>query len=304
MRKLFIVVVVVIVLAIIGGGVWWYMGNSAPETRTTVSYMCADNKSLTATYIEKAGVAPTVGPNGEPVPTGSVALSLSDGRAISLPQTISGSGIRYANTNETFVFWSKGNGAFIEEGATAASTTQTYAGCITVAGDPTGRLPQVYSDPMGGFSIRYPAGYAAAEIIGHNVYAAGEQDMGVTLAIPSSMATGTNLAPDSGVSVQMLQNTPQCDATAFFPDRSDLHSTSVTEGGTTYSFATSSDAGAGNIYEETVYAIPGSNPCIGVHYFVHSMQIGNYPKGMVHAFDRVGLLGQFDIIRRSLTVGQ
>ncbi len=57
---------------------------------------------------------------------GAVNLSLSDGRRINLPQAVSASGARYANPDESFVFWNKGKGAFIEEyGKT------TYAGCIT-----------------------------------------------------------------------------------------------------------------------------------------------------------------------------
>jgi len=56
----------------------------------------------------------------------SVHLALSDGRELMLPQTVSGSGARYANPDESFVFWNKGNSAFIEE-----SGVQTYSDCVT-----------------------------------------------------------------------------------------------------------------------------------------------------------------------------
>ena len=56
----------------------------------------------------------------------SVKLTLSDGRELSVPQAVSGSGARYANNNETFVFWNKGNTAFIEENGKT-----TYSGCTT-----------------------------------------------------------------------------------------------------------------------------------------------------------------------------
>jgi membrane-bound inhibitor of C-type lysozyme len=53
-----------------------------------------------------------------------VALALSDGRYVVLPEAKSGSGARYANPEESFVFWSKGQTALIvERGKT------TYAGC-------------------------------------------------------------------------------------------------------------------------------------------------------------------------------
>src|SRR3989344_3487563 len=54
----------------------------------------------------------------------SVRLVLSDGRVISLPQTVSASGARYANTDESFVFQTRDYGAFIEE-----SGVMTYANC-------------------------------------------------------------------------------------------------------------------------------------------------------------------------------
>jgi len=55
----------------------------------------------------------------------SVRLTLSDGRELSLPQARSGSGARYANGDESLVFWNTGNTAFINENGSA-----TYTGCI------------------------------------------------------------------------------------------------------------------------------------------------------------------------------
>ena len=54
-------------------------------------------------------------------------LKLSDGRSLSLPQVLSGSGARYANKDESFVFWNKGDTAFITEGA---SGEETYSDCV------------------------------------------------------------------------------------------------------------------------------------------------------------------------------
>ncbi len=41
---------------------------------------------------------------------------------------MSGSGARYANKDETFVFWNKGDTAFITEGK---NDNQTYSDCVT-----------------------------------------------------------------------------------------------------------------------------------------------------------------------------
>lgn len=55
-----------------------------------------------------------------------VDLLLSDGRSLSIPRAISASGARYASADESFVFWNKGNGAFIEEKGSI-----TYDDCVT-----------------------------------------------------------------------------------------------------------------------------------------------------------------------------
>lgn len=72
-------------------------------------FSCADGKSLKADF-EGRGVH----------------LVLSDGRSLSLPRAISADGARYANPDESFVFWNKGNGAFVQE-----YDQTTYANCVT-----------------------------------------------------------------------------------------------------------------------------------------------------------------------------
>jgi membrane-bound inhibitor of C-type lysozyme len=53
-----------------------------------------------------------------------VALTLSDGRYVVLPEAKSGSGARYANQEESFLFWDKVQRAFIVEGGKT-----TYVRC-------------------------------------------------------------------------------------------------------------------------------------------------------------------------------
>ncbi len=88
-------------------------------------YKCDAGKTIEASYYE-GPVAPMPKPGEPPTPTGSVSLKLSDGRQIKLPQTISGSGIRYATTNDSFVFFSKGDTALILE-----NNKETYTGCVS-----------------------------------------------------------------------------------------------------------------------------------------------------------------------------
>jgi membrane-bound inhibitor of C-type lysozyme len=57
----------------------------------------------------------------------SVSLALSDGRQVRLPQISEGDERRYANSNESFVFWNKGITASLEE-----SGATTYASCLQI----------------------------------------------------------------------------------------------------------------------------------------------------------------------------
>lgn len=55
-----------------------------------------------------------------------VTLTISNGKRITLPHAISADGARYANADESFVFWNKGNTVFVTE-----QGTTTYSGCVT-----------------------------------------------------------------------------------------------------------------------------------------------------------------------------
>ena len=79
----------------------------------SVTFSCTGNKTIQALFFED-----------------KVELALSDGRHMLLLQAISASGARYANTDESFVFWNKGNTAFIEEG-----NKTTFKDCITTGTD-------------------------------------------------------------------------------------------------------------------------------------------------------------------------
>ena len=57
----------------------------------------------------------------------TVDISLSDGRTMTLPRAISASGARYANSDESLVFWNKGDTAFMMEGGVV-----TLQDCVIV----------------------------------------------------------------------------------------------------------------------------------------------------------------------------
>jgi hypothetical protein len=112
-------VLIILITAIVFTGVSFiYQKFQQPNTivdavRTDVInsaiFNCAENKTIQAFFLKD-----------------NVSLTLSDGRHLQLPQGMSGSGARYVNTDESFVFWNKGDTAFIEEGKET-----TYKDCMT-----------------------------------------------------------------------------------------------------------------------------------------------------------------------------
>ncbi len=297
-RFAFLALVVVIVIAYI------IMLASTPKVTESVistqhvvgkaAYSCSVGKSITATYSE--GDVPVSVAGQAPTPNGSVLVTLSDGRTLTLPQTISGSGVRYADTLETAVFWNKGNGVMLTENG-----QELFTNCLKVVDNP-GTLPQAYGDSSKGFTLRYPSSYVIDENYSYSGFGPTKTISGVKFTIPLSVATGTNLSSDSYVSVEQIPNVTTCTADLFLDQATGGKARTVTEGDMTYSVSSSTDAAAGNRYEETVYAIPGARTCIAVRYFIHYGAIENYPKGAVKEFDRRALTSQFDAVRRTLTL--
>lgn len=159
-----------------------------------------------------------------------------------------------------------------------------------------------YTNTKLGFSISLPVGYAPDESYQYQELGPGKDINGAKFTIPDSVATGTNLSSDSYISVEEIPQTAACSASLFlYPN---ISAKTVVDNGATYSFATSSDAAAGNRYDETVYALPNTNPCVAVRYFIHYGAIENYPAGMVKQFDEEAITNDFDQIRRTLVLSK
>lgn len=80
------------------------------EPINDVRFTCADNKIISASFYKNF-----------------VHIKTDKLGSIYLPQTISASGVRYADPNESIVFWNKGDTAFITE---SDPNTPTYKDCV------------------------------------------------------------------------------------------------------------------------------------------------------------------------------
>ncbi len=153
-----------------------------------------------------------------------------------------------------------------------------------------------------GFTMQYPDGFLVDTEYTYDGLGRSKEIRGVAFKIPARMAEGTNLdAYDTRFSVEELPAAAECAATAF------LHAPkakqAITEHGTEYAFAAQRDAHGADLYEEHVYAIKGSSPCVAVRYSVHSKLPGTYGAD-TKDFDRTALLSTFDVMRWSLSLKQ
>ncbi len=163
---------------------------------------------------------------------------------------------------------------------------------------PTNAPKNNYTNKTLGISVNVPAGYTTDESYKYDL-APRQTIPGVKFTIPASLAKGTNLSTDTYVSVEKLKDATSCSADSFLDGS---HNASVqTINGMDYSVASAQNAGAGNRYDETVYALQGST-CVAVRYVVHYGVFQNYPTGTVKEFDEATVLKSLDQIRDSLVI--
>ncbi len=271
---------VIFIILLTGAGYYFFQMQGPTKTPlNNVAYVCAESKTIQAIYYAD-----------------SVDLVLSDGRSFTLPQAVSASGARYANPDEAVVFWNKGTSASITEGANPENETFTRCG----EGAPTAAEPNSFTNASSTFTVQYPDGWSPNADYKYTGVSVDKPIYGVQFVIPGTMATGTNLSADSYVSVEQLPRATSCTGDIYLLEN--VKASAIDANGHSYSVASTSDAGAGNRYEEWVYAIPGSNPCTAIRYFIHYTAIQNYPEGTVTEFDRAALTAAFDTIRDSVTV--
>lgn len=169
---------------------------------------------------------------------------------------------------------------------------------VVVAPLPPPPTENTFSSSTLGVSIKYPKEYIFNSAYAYDAFGQKKLIQGVKFSIPATMATGTNLAADSGVSLEWLPNARNCTGDIYL--KANVKPLRITEGTTEYSLATSSTKVGGGTNEEWVYALVGSKPCTAVRYFIHTTADTSTPQ----QFDRASLLFQFDKIRKSLVVSR
>lgn len=172
---------------------------------------------------------------------------------------------------------------------------------ITHEPDTTG-LPKAYESSLYKFKINLPEDFIVDE---DYVYEStpSRSFPGVKFSIPERLYKGTNLSSDSYISVEKLSyDALACVAGSFLDSSESQGLTQVN--GLDFTSAYSIGAGAGNRYEETVYATQVTDGCIAIRYFMHYGVLENYEEGAVTDFDKSQLISIFDSIRKTLIVSK
>ncbi len=192
---------------------------------------------------------------------------------------------------------SKSNYASRGQRISNAAALFVVAACLSMY--PVLALPAEWKTYTGvTFSISYPPGFTVNATL--QTLGPGKGVHGVSFTIPAKLAAGTNLESDTYLSVETLAGASICSTAPFLSHPENTKD--LTQDGIRYSMAVHSEAAMGNVYEETVYAERDSSPCVAIHYFIHSSNIGNYDPGTVRAFDRTALLRIFDEMRRTFAL--
>ncbi|HUO56379.1 MAG TPA: MliC family protein [Candidatus Paceibacterota bacterium] len=263
--------------------------SSTPMIINTVAYSCDQGATIDASFTQN-----------------SVDLTLSDGRSLTLPQTISGSGIRYelsatssSGTPDDVVFWSEGDNAFLTE-----NSSTTYQDCIAGTVTQNGSTT-TFTDAGKTFSFSYPSEWSV--IGGGGGYTqswmTNATTSGMILAeikIPQSYLPGTNFG-DATFTVGTSAD-PSALATCLSYNPTGGPKTpeaTTTINGTQFTVFQSHDAAAGNRYDTTSYRTSMGSQCYAVEYTIHYAVFQNYPPGTVKQFDESALKAQLDGVVQS-----
>ncbi len=162
------------------------------------------------------------------------------------------------------------------------------------------KLPQKYENQEYNFQINLPKDFTVIKDY-TNFISPDKVFPGIKFKISEELYKGTNLSSDTYISIERTKVAPEaCGAELFFI-ASEL--TGLEDiNGRKYTKAISLGAGAGNRYDETIYATSVGEYCYAIRYLIHYSIIENYPEGAVKEFDIVAIRSIFDLIRKTIII--
>src|SRR6185436_14483933 len=140
-----------------------------------------------------------------------------------------------------------------------------------------------YTSITHGFSIKYPKEYTVNSDYIYEENVPGMSIPGVSFAIPTEKYAGTNFV-DGYISTEIIRNPSSCKAEGFLDAENKIVGTK-TINNMEFSTAEGTGVGAGQYYNETIYATLHGTACFGFRLFLHTGNITMYDPGTVIQFD-------------------
>lgn|GEM_PF-6638724 len=158
---------------------------------------------------------------------------------------------------------------------------------------------KIYSPIEEGFTIKHPQSFTVNPHYMYEGLGRNSRIKGTSFSVSPSLTDGTNLSPQSMLSVERMPHVIECTADKFLyrPSAKKI----LEEEGVTYSFAAEREVNDGAAREERVYALAGSNPCTAIRYTIRASLIRTDDIVAVREFDQTRLMDTFDAMRRTFT---
>jgi len=159
--------------------------------------------------------------------------------------------------------------------------------------------PKPYISTLFNFTITPQPGFTLQEAYLNQTLGPGREIPGIAFQVPEQLTKGTNLSADSYIAVEKLPDV-DCEPGSFLDSATSVETVAI--GTNTFVKSSASDAGAGNLYIDTVYVVGKGDACYSVRTVEHTTNILNYEPGTVKEYDRKALQKDFIAMIESLTL--
>ncbi|MEO5646542.1 MAG: MliC family protein [Candidatus Paceibacterota bacterium] len=242
---------------------------TTPIVTSTAQYSCSMGKTIAANFSDQLA-----------------AITLSDGRAFSLAQTVSADGAQYTKDNISFI--TKGNQAFLQE-----NNATTFENCVvdTTTGTAVNGY-KTYTDQGKTFIFTYPEAFTlAGGGIGYteNWKTNTDGTLGLVLIAlnsPADYLPKTNFG-DAKFTVGTSSDPKAVKGCLVDTSGQGVVKSTVVINKVPYTKFVSVDAGAGNRYETNSFRAIQNQQCYTIEYTIHYAVLENYdPSSGIKAFDQ------------------
>jgi len=262
------------VLFILGGVLLYRYLDEQSRIYYQANYLCEGNKTIRVVLF-------ITSKHPFSINIGKVKVILDNGKKITLHKISKNNELnQYANRNKTFILKEE-NKYSIE-----ILEKNNKSRCIILSDD-NGNLPNTYLDPDIGFTVRYPKNFKIDTSYKYQL-SPDKEIKGVKFILVQPQSVSDPYADSgTGVSIETIPDTDNCSADLFFDTKVEsklrdfvinikitLTNDEVNYCPTrlfTFSVASRIKKVDNHYYYEKVYALPGTNPCIGIRYFIHSI---------------------------------